>query len=151
MIERYYKDLTIIPPSADAVCVTTNGMTKNNGDAVMGAGIARSFAEKYPSLPKTLGEKLRTEGNHVHDIATITNAYREQHIVSFPTKHHWKNDSDIALIKQSAEELKALADKNNWTCIYLPRPGFGCGRLSWLYVKPVIANILDDRFIVTWR
>lgn len=151
MIERYHKDLTIIPPSADAVCVTTNGMTKNNGDAVMGAGIARSFAEKYPSLPKILGEKLRTEGNHVHDITTITNTYKEQHIVSFPTKHHWKNDSDIALIKQSAKELKALADKNNWTCIYLPRPGFGCGRLSWLDVKPVIANILDDRFIVTWR
>lgn len=152
MIERHYFDLTKLPVDADAVCVTTNGMTRNNGNAVMGAGIAKAFAEKYPNIPKILGEKLRKNGNHTQEITTITPIGRKSvAIVSFPTKNDWRNDSDIDLITRSAKELKKLADQNKWERVYLPRPGCACGKLSWVNVKPIINNILDSRFIVTWR
>ena len=30
-----------------SVCIPTNGIVKSNGNAVMGAGLALSFAQKY--------------------------------------------------------------------------------------------------------
>ncbi len=35
--------------------------------------------------------------------------------------------------------------------VYLVRPGCGNGQLKWEDVKPLIAPILDDRFIVVER
>ena len=37
--------------SYDAICCTTNKIVKNNGELVMGAGIAKQFKAKYPDLP----------------------------------------------------------------------------------------------------
>lgn len=51
----------------DAICVTTNGMIKNDGLAVMGAGIAKEADNKY-KIARTLGQKLRETGNHVFDM-----------------------------------------------------------------------------------
>ena len=35
--------------------------------------------------------------------------------------------------------------------VYMARPGCGNGQLKWEDVKPLIAPILDDRFIVVER
>ena len=51
----------------DAICVTTNGMIKNDGLAVMGAGIAKEADNRY-KLARTFGQKLRETGNHVFDM-----------------------------------------------------------------------------------
>jgi hypothetical protein len=44
------------------IVVTTNGIIKSNGDAVMGAGIALEAARKFPDLPRQLGDRLRVIG-----------------------------------------------------------------------------------------
>ena len=31
----------------DAICITTNGTIKSNGELVMGAGVAKEFYDKY--------------------------------------------------------------------------------------------------------
>ena len=31
----------------DAICITTNGTIKSNGELVMGAGVAKAFYDKY--------------------------------------------------------------------------------------------------------
>ena len=50
---------------ADAICVTTNGIVKKNGELVMGAGIAKAMADKYPDLAKVLGKKVNTTGKNI--------------------------------------------------------------------------------------
>lgn len=133
----------IFDANADAVCVTTNGIVCST-DAVMGAGIAKEADMRY-NLKAALGQKLKSHGNHVYDMGLFGN----KHIVTFPTKHHWRAESDITLIKQSCHELVALADSNNWKKILLPPVGCGCGGLSFEKdVKPVIGAILDDRFTI---
>lgn len=127
----------------DAICVTTNGITRKDGTAVMGAGIAKTANMRY-NLDTELGNKLRTTGNHVYDMGI----FNQHHIVTFPTKHHWRDLSDLELIKQSCLELVALADSNNWKEIYLPPVGCGCGGLDWDDVEYAISPILDDRFII---
>ena len=70
-----------------AICITTNGFTKNNGDAVMGMGIAKQMAEKFPELPTLLGRAIRANGNCVNYLTTLQgHTGRSTRIYSFPVK-----------------------------------------------------------------
>lgn len=126
----------------DAVCVTTNGMTRRDGTAVMGAGIAKEADIRY-KLAVSLGQKLAETGNHCYDMGV----HDGRHVITFPTKNDWRDDSDLELIKQSCKELVELADSLELTNVLLPPVGCGCGRLSHETVFPVVAELLDDRFI----
>ena len=130
--------------SSEAMCVTTNGMIKNNGRAVMGRGLALSVENRYHVAAK-LAEHIRMCGNTPCDLGI----YDGFHVLSFPTKNDWRNASDLQLIKESSAKLVQLADDLNLTKIYTVRPGCGLGNLNWeTQVRPAIEPILDNRFIV---
>ena len=138
----------ILDETADAICITTNSVIDRYGNAVMGAGIAKQAKLRYSSIEKVLASCLRKSGNHCNDLGIWDN----KHIVSFPTKNHWKDGSSIELIKQSCKELTALADKNDWKNVLLPPVGCGCGGLDYENeVKPIISALLDDRFTICQR
>src|SRR4029077_17935966 len=50
---------------ADARCITTNGATRQDGQAVMGRGVAAPAKERWALLPAVRGGALRQHGNHV--------------------------------------------------------------------------------------
>jgi len=131
---------------ANAIAITTNSILRADGKAVMGAGVARAAAQKWPDLPVLLATELRTRGNHVALLKTIASTPTPLHLLSFPTKHHWKDDSDPALIVRSAVELAAWADDHGWRRVYMPPAGCSNGRLKWAEVEPILSPILDDRF-----
>lgn len=133
----------------EAICITTNGVCKVNGDAVMGKGIAKTADEMF-HLSKTLGYLLRTQGSRVYHMGKYSvKGCEPYNVFTFPTKHHWHDNSDIELIKQSAKELVVLCDIYGITKCYLPPVGCGCGGLLYdLDVRPIISELLDDRFIV---
>jgi hypothetical protein len=133
---------------ADARCITTNGSVKSNGRAVMGRGCAKQACEKYPFLQVNLGKILQREGNHVAILRDRGPSGADPWLVTFPVKHDWNMRADLALIKQSAIELVVLTDKMEWGSVLLPRPGCGNGQRKWHEVKPILAEILDDRFTV---
>lgn len=145
-------DIFRMPNSINsAVCVTTNGMVKRDGHAVMGAGIAKQ-ADKMFNLSTDLGEKLRKNGNHVFYMGTITAYAKFYSLFTFPTKHDWRNNSDLLLIAQSAKELVAYCNRLNIHTCYLPPVGCGLGGLDWnTQVQPVLEPILDDRFTIVIR
>lgn len=130
-----------------ALCVTTNGVVKANGRAVMGAGMAKAFTLVYPQLPIILGQKLVHSGNKVHYLLTDGNV----HIISFPTKHHWRDSSNLALIVNSARTLAELATLRPYCTFIVTRPGCGLGGLSWSVVKNSIGSVLPDRCWVIER
>lgn len=154
----------IHPVEERTIVVTTNGMVKKNGNAVMGRGIAK-YAEdnliliKHPGIPKEyqhctcskiLGKLLSAYGNHAYYLGTwqdmVTNTFFN--IITMPTKNDWRNPSDIQLIEQSCKEIVNIADKRPYLKdIFLPAPGCNCGKLSWEDVYQKISPILDDRFI----
>jgi O-acetyl-ADP-ribose deacetylase (regulator of RNase III) len=127
----------------DAICITTNGIVKKNKEAVMGAGIALEASNRFPELPKILGQKLIELGNKVF----LLHEDESYSIVSFPTKNHWKDKSDLKLIKKSILELVKLTQEKGWNKIVLPRPGCGNGGLDWKEVKKYV-SYLDDRFFI---
>jgi hypothetical protein len=129
----------------DALCITTNGYIKSNGECVMGRGIALEAKKRLRTLPRTLGLAIKYHGNNVHKLFP---KYRNTVIISFPVKHNWWEKADIKLIERSAHQLVKLTDKQNFKRVLLPRPGCGNGKLKWDEVKLVLEPIFDDRFYV---
>lgn len=142
----------------DARCITTNGFIKNNGNLVMGAGVAGQAQERYPFFPKVAGKAVKEYGNMVHvfrDDWLVPNTmfYKQDHqdrqwFITFPVKHVWYEKADLDLIEKSAHELMELIDEPGFSFmkkVLLPIPGCGNGGRSWSEVKPVLTPILDDR------
>lgn len=142
-----------------SVCIPTNGIVKSNGNAVMGAGLALSFAQKYNNLPKRLGGFLtKYKNNKPYILGAVNNdsffiPKKEDFnncclIFSFPTKNHYKNDSDLFLIENSCIELVRYCNDFNLNNIYLPKPGIGLGKLNYSDVEPILSKYLDNRFYI---
>lgn len=130
-------------------CITTNGMVRQDGRAVMGRGVAYQAAINYPALPLKLGWHISEVGNHVC-------AFLEYRLFSFPVKYHWREKADTGLIIQSAQELMRYVANLRLSKVILPRPGCGNGKLDWHYVRDNIFDLLDDRvWVITnaaaWR
>lgn len=131
---------------ADALVITTNGFVKKNGEAVMGRGVAKEAATRFPDLPRLLGDAIKRGGNHV---VSLLVPIEGPVIISMPVKVDWREAALPNLILRSCEELVKLADGfPRWETICLPRPGCGNGGLNWDDVKRTIESVLDDRFIV---
>ena len=100
MRELHHFDIFTLPNNKaeeNIVCVTTNGIIKRDGTAVMGAGIAKTANLRFKVAEK-LADSLRTNGNVVSDLGTYYWKTSRFHLVAFPTKHDWRNPSDLQLI-----------------------------------------------------
>lgn len=113
----------------EAVVVTTNGVIRKNGDAVLGKGQALEAKKLVPDLEHQLGEYLRRYGNRAFYMGVHRVGDRLTSLVTFPTKHHYRDNSDLDLIMRSAVQLKEIAAKFQLSKIYLPP--VGCGLASW--------------------
>lgn len=155
--------------SCDALCITTNGYVKKDGNLVMGRGIAKQIQRYFPNITKDLGHLVKTKGNNVHLVYQETEDMPS--IISFPVKpvakiceshddyvshmkfnigdtiQGWACKASMFMIEKSAHQLVRLADEHGWEVILLPRAGCGAGELDWADVKPILDKILDDRFI----
>jgi len=130
--------------NVDAICITTNGIIKRNGEGVMGAGVALEAKRRYSVLPSLLGKSLRKYGNHV----AVLKAVSDYSIIAFPVKNHYRDKADIELIRRSCKELVGIADEYEWDTVALVKPGCGAGKLKWEKVKRLCNRYLDDRFFI---
>ncbi len=128
---------------AEFRCVTTNGIVTSKG-LVMGKGVALQAKIRYPELPIWLGKMVKFGGNQAY----TSFLYK---IISFPTKHHWKDKSDLELIRKSCIKIKNMVNSFNIKDVVMPPPGCGNGGLSWDDVRPILVEYFDDRFTVLIR
>ena len=138
---------------ADLRVITTNGIVNGAGAAVMGRGCAREAKSKVPGIEYHFAGRLQEHGNRVMLLAKLRDGSR---LASFPVKHHWQRPAVPELIRRSADQLVALVDRfsdsHGMERVALPRPGCGNGSLRWESVRPLLADVLDDRFsVVTFR
>ena len=140
---------------ADCICFTSNGVVKYDGSLVMGAGVAKAFRDRFLGLDAALGEQVRKNGNicQIADFSIYVKSFPRPPlpIIAFPTKHHFKDPSDIELIKKSANELMELIEQNGWKLVALPKPGCRNGGLVWSEVKAAIEPIFDNRVVIVWK
>lgn len=155
-MKEAFGDAWMWAKDADALCITTNGFIKANGDGVMGRGIAKQAKARVPGIDRLLGQHLRENGNHVGMLTSVrwssalpgdptSGIYN---LYAFPVKHVWDQPADMNLIERSCRELMEIVDELHLDCVILPRPGCGNGGLKWEDVKPVIEPLLDDRITI---
>jgi len=137
--------LDVVTPN-DVLCITTNGAVRRDGACVMGRGIALQIAVRSPIIPFRIGELIRKYGNRCFN---LHNHYGLR-LATFVVKHSWEQDADLKLIAQSCTQITEMADKFEWTHVYIPAPGCGNGHRSWSEVEPIV-RILDDRFTIVFK
>lgn len=109
---------------------------------VMGKGIAYSFKQQYPTMFKDYEERCKEKKVQLGK-PYIYKIKDERLIVNFPTKGHWKNNSNLRDIENG---LKYLAEHvKEWGIKSMAIPPLGCGNggLDWNDVKPLILRYLD--------
>lgn len=121
--------------------VTTNAILRSNGCLVMGAGVAKQARDRFPGLDKKLGDLVKRYGNRPF-------LCREEDLITLPTKTNWREKSCPTLISRSVMELVRIVNKFNIASVVMTRPGCGNGGLEWSQVKPLLMDVLDDRFTV---
>lgn len=122
---------------ADFRVITTNGIIKGDGTAVMGKGVAKQAADKYPGLPTDLAEHLRQNRN-------VLGYFPQYGIVTLPTKDHWKHKSSLILIEDGCRALAALALVLSDSTFVMVPPGIGAGGRTWAEVEPIVDAQLAD-------
>lgn len=139
------KDLTILlqeDPTA-LFCVTTNiFFDASTGLANMGGGTAGLFRKLFQGIDLNLG-KLLAEGNH-----GVCRIWDKPTVVAFPTINDIAWTTTIELVIQSTKQLIEFVQQNPFERIYLPRPGAAIGSLPYETTRPILQEMLDDRFII---
>jgi len=117
-----------------------------NTVGVMGKGVALQFKIAYPQMFKEY-QKACKKGQvnigkmFVYHNSTISNP---KYIINFPTKMHWKQDSDIKFIREGLKSLIEEIKSNDIKSIALPPLGCGMGGLNWIEVLPLIHQAFKD-------
>lgn len=150
----YYGDLWDNFPT-ELVVVPVNIGWKTGGEAVMGAGVAKQAADRFPELPRWWGfqcQRFRENTPVMH--------HPQYRVVMFPTKPmdeecpwaSWKQDADAKLLWRSAAQLAAFAFDNQ--TISIPLVGCGKGNLTPELVLPILKTFLNHhrfQLVVTKR
>lgn len=132
----------------DLFLITTNPIINKQGNLVMGRGIAKEFAERFPTGPKEFASIIRGFPN-----SNVGNLYYEpvfgkQHVGYFMVKDHWAENAKISIIMRSVADLYDMAA--SWGRIDLNFPGIGNGKLKMEDVLPIVQQLPDNVHVWTY-
>lgn len=130
----------ILESQAQAIVNTVNCV------GVMGKGLALQFKRAYPANFQAYASACRAGQVHigamfVHRISSLDGP---EFIINFPTKQHWRNDSDIEFIYRGLADLKQVIAIHGITSVAIPPLGVGNGNLNWDTVRAAIIDGLSD-------
>ena len=128
-----------------------------NTVGVMGAGLAKKFAERYPGLlpryqwrcnvryPKDPSYTFRAGMTWLCRTYPDKwgNGQKEFGILCFATKGHWRNLSKLRYIENGLIDLTTTYGASGLTSIAFPKLGCGLGGLDWADVKLLFDEYLE--------
>ncbi|MBL1209860.1 macro domain-containing protein [Geminocystis sp. GBBB08] len=130
-----FKQGNILKENTEALVNTVNCA------GVMGKGIALQFKQAFPDNFKEY--KKICDGGHLTPgmmFITSTNQLFPKYIINFPTKRHWRGNSQLTDIKAGLQTLIQEVKRLGIKSIAIPPLGCGNGGLDWSEVKPLIVE-----------
>src|SRR5258708_35172122 len=117
-----------------------------NEVGIMGKGIALMFSDAFPENTKAYTEACRAKKVHVGHMFVTENKglVQPRWIINFPTKKHWRGDSQIEWIHDGLQDLVRAIREKKIRSIALPPLGCGNGGLDWDDVRQEIENTLTE-------
>ncbi len=131
MIE--YTTAPILESDADALVVPVNTV------GVMGAGLAKAFARRWPELAREYTIKC------VRGYLGIGTLFfwvipaakgPPRYVVCLPTKQNWRDPSRLEYVETGVRLFAELYDAFDIASASFPQLGCGLGGLAWNQVKP---------------
>lgn len=124
----------LLHDDAEAIVNTVNCV------GVMGKGLALQFKRKFPNnylVYRTACAQRQVKLGEVFVVETGS-MMGPKWIVNFPTKGHWKSNSNLDDIRHGLESLWDFIEETQIESVALPPLGAGNGGLAWGDVKPLI-------------
>lgn len=109
---------------------------------IMGKGLALEFKKRFPRNFQVY-QKCCKDGSFVVGKLLVVPENKKA-IINFPTKVHWKDNSELNYIVLGLEKLKIAIPKYDIASIAFPKIGCGLGNLDWNDVFPLIKNFSNS-------
>lgn len=130
-----YEDLFEVDESYDlAHCISY--------DCKMGAGIARTFDEKFPEMKPKIQEYLYV--NNKGYPCSVGYVYNNRIIFNLITKERYFRKPTYSTITEALKDLKKHMIQLNRTKVAMPCIGCGLDKLDWDEVRYIIKNVFND-------
>ena len=136
----HYEQGNLLDSKADALVNTVNTV------GIMGKGIALMFKDRF-------GENFRAYAQACKDGRVRTGKMfvtepneldGPRWIVNFPTKQHWRGNSQLQWIVEGLHDLRQFIVEKGVRSIAIPPLGAGNGGLNWPTVREQIEQALSD-------
>ena len=163
-------DLFELYDQGKTIAITTNGYIRKDGCAVMGRGVAYQAKVKFRGIERTLGKKIKANGNVVQFIIPRVLAFPvkpeygiadkgKSNVVKHMRNKFYEGDevpgwamvASLDRIGLSLADLWLLYDQKKFDRVYMPRAGCGAGELNWRRdVRPLISKMPDWVYVVEY-
>jgi O-acetyl-ADP-ribose deacetylase (regulator of RNase III) len=122
----------LLSDAAEAIVNTVNT------EGVMGKGIALQFKQRYPQNYETYRAACKRRQVHLGSMFVVATGalHGPRHIINFPTKGHWREQSRLEHIQAGLRDLVRVINELGINSIALPPLGCGNGGLEWTIVRP---------------
>lgn len=110
---------------------------------IMGKGIALAFKNRYPDMFRDYAARCK-RGEVKLGIPYCYRLIDNRLILNFPTKNHWKENSQLAEIEKGLQYLASHAKEWNIQSLAIPPLGCGNGNLNWVDVFPLMRKYLSQ-------
>lgn len=113
---------------------------------VMGKGLAKQFAERYPYCVPTYMQACRD--GMLWPGRVLNSHGLHKFVLHFPTKVHWRERSQLWYIESGLWAVRnhMLHDPSRSGTLAIPALGCGEGGLAWLDVRPLIEKVMSKTF-----
>lgn len=130
--------------------VPVNAGWRADGTNVMGRGLAKQAAARFPELPLEYGRACRDmkRAGNPNNLYICLN----RRLILFPVKPlnaaaphlSWRQEASIDLIRRSCESLGEWMEAAEWPLVAMPTVGCGNGQLNPKHVLPVLDEFFQD-------
>lgn len=127
---------------AQVVVNTVNSRLSPSGRGVMGAGVAKAFAERFPSILRDYEAAIRS-GKLRPGTAMLFDLPDGRKWAALATKDEWRDPSRMEWVDRGLKDLAVNMAKAGLTSVALPPPGCGNGGLDWREVEPLVHKHLS--------
>ena len=108
---------------------------------IMGAGLAAAFKARHSAYFADYRSSFR-RGKLVMNKCHVYCDGPSRWFISFPTKYHWTDASDLKAIYLTALDLSRVIQERAIKSIAIPMVGCGLGGLKWDDVRPLLIEAL---------
>lgn len=131
-----YRSGNILETEAKAIVNPVNCV------GVMGKGLAKEFKKKF--WENFIFYKQECDWGNVHlgKMCVYRHDGKQEYIVNFPTKNHWRDKSNLSDIEEGLKDLVFFIKKEKIHSIAIPALGCGLGGLDWEKTKQKMEDLL---------